>query len=76
MIDSIKGRKILRKRCIAYLAHIVNRSNKAILGVKDNLVVKNFLNVFPNSLPRLTLKTEAKFSNELALGTVPNSKAP
>lgn len=66
MINSVKTKKILSKWCIVVLAHIVNKTNEVVLRVRDSPVVQKFPNVFPNSLPRLALEKELKFSIELA----------
>lgn len=76
MINNVKARKILSKKCMVYLAHIVNRSDEIILDVKDILVVQKFQNSFLNSLPGLAPKKEIEFNIELALDIALISKAP
>lgn len=76
LINNIKARKILSKGCIAFLAHIINKTNKTVSDVKDTLVLQEFPNVFPNSLPRLALENKVEFSIELASCTMPISKEP
>lgn len=76
MVSSVKARKMLSKMCIAYLVHIVNRSNEAIHSVKDTPIVQEFLYIFSDNLSRLAPKREVKFSIELTLVTMPVSKAP
>lgn len=56
--------------------HIVNRSDKVTLYVKDTLVVQDFSNVFLGSLQGLAQEREVEFSIELALSTVPIFKEP
>lgn len=73
MISSVKAKKMLNKGCMLYLAHIVNRSNKVIQGVKDTQVVQDFLDVFPNNLSRLSPKRKLEFNIELVSSTTPIS---
>lgn len=75
MSNNVKARKMLSKRCIAYLAHIVNKLDEIVLNVKDVPVVQKFLDVFPYSLPKLALEKTIEFSIELVLGITLISKA-
>lgn len=76
MINNVKAKKILSKRCIRCLAHIVSKSDEVVLGVKDTLMVQKLPNVFHNSFLRFTLEKKVEFSIKLALGTTPISKTP
>lgn len=39
IISSVKARKMLSKGCTRYLAHIVNKSDEALLSVKDIIAI-------------------------------------
>lgn len=58
------------------MAHIVDKSNKIVSDMRDTPVVQEFLDMFPNSFPRLTPEKEVKFSIELALETMPILTTP
>lgn len=66
MINNVKARKMLSKWCTAYLAHIVNKSEEVVLGVKDTLMMQEFLDVFLNSLSKVALERGIKFSIKFA----------
>lgn len=74
IIDSIKAKKILSKRCMEFLIHVVQKSIEIIMSIKDTLMVQKFPDVFFNNLPRLILKRKLKFSIELVLRAIPISK--
>lgn len=76
MINSVNIRKMLSKRCVAFMAHIVNRSDEIVLGVKDTSMVQEFPNIFTDNLSKLALERKVKSNIELAICTTPISKAP
>lgn len=67
MVNSVKVRKILSKRCMGYLVHVTSKINESVLNLQSTSNVCKFLDVFSNDLPRLAPKKEVKFSIELAL---------
>ncbi|KAL0554546.1 hypothetical protein IC582_008469 [Cucumis melo] len=71
----LKAEKLLRKGCIAFLAHIVVVQGEK-LKPEDVPVVKEFLDVFPDDLSGLSLDREIEFTIELLPGTAPISQAP
>lgn len=76
MINSVKGQKMLNKRCVGYLAYIGNRVDIELgPNVRGTLMVYEFPNIFLNNLLRLALKREVQFSIKLTLGTTLISKA-
>ncbi|KAA0059550.1 reverse transcriptase [Cucumis melo var. makuwa] len=75
LISVLKAEKLLRKGCTAFLAHIVVVQREK-LKPEDVLVVKEFLDVFPNDLSGLPPDREIEFTIELLPGTAPISQAP
>ena len=70
VISSIEAKRLLCKRCKAYLAHIVDKSTSKI--TLDNvLVVREFSDVFPEDLSGLPLDRELEFEMELLPGSTP-----
>ncbi|XP_074356197.1 uncharacterized protein LOC141695885 [Apium graveolens] len=51
-LSILKAKKLLRQGCEAYLAHIVD-TEKKVLMLEEIPVVREFLDVFPEELPRL-----------------------
>ena len=49
--------------------------NENEVRLKDILIVKDFLGIFPNDLPGLPPNKEVEFTIDLVLGTTPISKA-
>lgn len=76
MINNLKARKMLLKGHSKYLAHAVSKPIEPALNLQSTLVVCEFSDMFPDEFPGLTLVRKVKFSIELALGTITNSKAP
>lgn len=56
-----------------YLVHIVNKSYEVTLGVKDTLVMQEFLDVFLEGFPRLVLMRKMEFNIKLVSRIVPIS---
>ncbi|KAL0553669.1 hypothetical protein IC582_007570 [Cucumis melo] len=75
LISILKAKKLLRKGCTAFLAHIVVVQREK-LKPEDVPVVKEFLDVFPDDLSGLPLDREIEFTIELLPGTAPISQAP
>ncbi|KAG8490852.1 hypothetical protein CXB51_014063 [Gossypium anomalum] len=75
VISSTSARKCLGKGCKAYLAFIMN-TKECELKVKSVPVVSEYVDVFPEELPRLPPNREVKFGIELILGTTPILIAP
>ncbi|KAH9751667.1 Endonuclease [Citrus sinensis] len=75
VISAISTRRLLRKGCSAYLAHVIDTEARE-LRLEDIAVVKEFPNVFPDELPRMPPNREAEFSIDLVSKTSPISMAP
>ncbi|KAH9657944.1 Endonuclease [Citrus sinensis] len=75
VISAIDVRRLLRKGCSAYLAHIIDTEVR-VLRLKDIPVVQEFPDVFPNELPGMPPNREIEFSIDLVPGTAPISIAP
>ncbi|KAH9685255.1 Endonuclease [Citrus sinensis] len=75
VISAISARRLLRKGCSAYLAHVIDTEARE-LRLEDITVVKEFPDVFPNELPGMPPNREVEFSIDLVPGTSPISMAP
>lgn len=56
MISSVKAQKFLSKGCTCYLAHIINKVDETVPGVKETLMLCEFQDILLDSLTRLALK--------------------
>ena len=75
VISALRAKRLLRKGCQRYLAHVVD-TRKEVLKLDDIPVVRDFPNVFLEDLPGMPIDREIEFSIDLLLGTSPISKAP
>ena len=75
LISVIKAKRLLRKGCQGYLAHMIG-TRVCYEDIHQTLVVAKFLDVFPGELLRLLPEREVKFDIELILGMDPISIAP
>ena len=75
VIFALRAQRLLRKGCQGYLAHVVD-TRKEVLKLDDIPVVREFLDVFPEDLPRIPIDREIEFSIDLLPRTSPISKAP
>ncbi len=75
MISALRAKCMLQKRCIGFLAYVID-SNAKEENLEDIPIVKEFPDVFPEDLPSLPLDRKIKFSIELVPGIGPLSKAP
>ena len=75
VISSLRAKRLLRKGCQGYLAHVVD-TRKEILKLDDIPIVREFLDVFLEDLPGIPIDREIEFSIDLLLGTSPILKAP
>ncbi|KAL0541271.1 hypothetical protein IC582_021313 [Cucumis melo] len=74
LISVLKAKKLLRKGCTTFLAHMVEVQGEK-LKLEDVPVVKKILDVFPDNLSALPHDREIEFTIELLLGTIPISQA-
>ncbi|XP_017630901.1 uncharacterized protein LOC108473700 [Gossypium arboreum] len=75
VIFLMSAQKYLRKGCEAYFAFVMNKKESE-LKVESVPVVSEYVDVFPEELPRLPPIREVKFGMELILGTTPILIAP
>ncbi|VVA39362.1 PREDICTED: reverse mRNAase, partial [Prunus dulcis] len=73
--EPMTAKRLLRKGCSGYLAHVVD-TRKQELKLEDIPVVRDFPDVFPDDLPGLPPHREIEFTIELLPGTSPISQAP
>ncbi|VVA35062.1 PREDICTED: retrotransposon, partial [Prunus dulcis] len=75
LISAMTAKRLLRKGCSGYLAHVLD-TRKQGLKLEDIPVVRDFPDVFPDDLPGLPPHREIEFTIELLPGTSPISQAP
>lgn len=75
LMSAIKDRKMLRKGCEAFLAHVVE-AKPTKLKPEGVPVVCEYLDVFPKELSRLPPNREVEFTIDLVPGTTFISQAP
>ncbi|TYK22326.1 putative DNA/RNA polymerases superfamily protein [Cucumis melo var. makuwa] len=75
LISVLKAKKLLRKGCTSFLAHVVVLQREKLKS-EDVPVVKEFLEVFPDDLSGLPHNREIEFIIELLPGIEPISQAP
>ncbi|KAA3481415.1 DNA/RNA polymerases superfamily protein [Gossypium australe] len=75
VVSALKAKRMVRKGCEAFLTFISTLEAKK-LTVKDVRMVKEFLDVFPEELPGLSLDREVEFGIDLLLRTALVSIAP
>ena len=75
LIYVLKVRNLIKKRHIAYLAHVIDTQ-----GVKTNLksvpIVCEYLNVFLEEMKGFPPKREVEFTFEVVPGTTTDSQTP
>ncbi|KAJ0576069.1 putative nucleotidyltransferase, Ribonuclease H [Helianthus annuus] len=75
IISYIKAQKCLRKGCIAFLAHIVDKKAKE-LKLEEIPVVKEFPEVFPEDFPGVPPQRQVEFRIDLIPSAAPVAKSP
>ncbi|GKC87464.1 putative reverse transcriptase domain-containing protein, partial [Tanacetum coccineum] len=79
IISCTKTQKYLRKGCQVYLAQVTSKKTKDQSKEKrleDVSIVREFLEVFPEDLPRLPPARQVEFQINLVLGVAPVARAP
>ena len=71
----MQARRFLRKGYEAFLSLVLD-SKRGQVNLEDILVIKEFLDVFPEELPGLPLEREVDLSIEVLQGMTPISRAP
>ena len=75
VISAMQARRLLRKGCEAFLVLVLD-SKRCQIELENILVVKDFLDVFPEELPGIPPVREVDLSIEILPGTAPTSRAP
>ena len=75
VISAATARKMVRKRCEAYLAYVID-TVKARPNVSDIPTVSDFPDVFPEELPGLTPQREIEVAIDVVLSVTPASITP
>ncbi|KAD2393961.1 hypothetical protein E3N88_40938 [Mikania micrantha] len=75
IISCIKARKCLQKKCIAFLAHVVEK-DKDKKTLQDVPIVREYPEVFPDDLPGLPPVRPVEFRIDLIPGATPVAKSP
>lgn len=76
MISALEAKKMLTSGCMGFLANIVDKNQERNLKPKSVVIVRNFVDVFPEYIPGLPLKQEISFEIELIPSSTPVLKAP
>ena len=72
VILALEAKRLLHKKCEAYLAHVVDKSFSKVT-LDSVLVVREFQDVFLEDLPSLRPDRELEFGIKLLLGLAPIS---
>ncbi|KAJ9541742.1 hypothetical protein OSB04_028248 [Centaurea solstitialis] len=75
IVSYMKMRSHLRKECVTFLAHVVDKEAKE-KQLQDILVVREFPEVFPEELPGLPPQRQVEFHIDLVPGAAPVAKSP
>ena len=75
VISTMQARRIMRKGCETLLVVILD-SKRGQVDVEKILVVREFLDVFPEELPGIPLERGVDLAIEIVPGTVPMARAP
>ena len=75
VISAMQARQLLRKGCEAFL-DLVFDSKRGQIELENIMVVKDFLDGFPEELPGIPPIREVDLSIEILPRTAPTSRAP
>ncbi|GKC98551.1 putative reverse transcriptase domain-containing protein, partial [Tanacetum coccineum] len=75
VISCIKARKYVEQGCHLFLAHVTKKKSKE-KRMEDMLVIRDFLEVFPEELPGLPPPRQVEFRIDLVPGAAPVTRAP
>ena len=75
-VSSTKVEKMIKKECMVWIATVGVEEVKEEKSVADVLVVREYLDVFPNDLSGLPPNREIEFTTDLLPGTEPISIPP
>lgn len=69
VVSTTKAKKLLSKSCEAYLTYVLNSRTKD-LRVQAIRTMRDFLDVFPDELPSLSLDREVEFGIKVYPNTI------
>ncbi|KAJ9547141.1 hypothetical protein OSB04_019684 [Centaurea solstitialis] len=75
IVSFMKMRSHLRKECVAFMAHVVDKKAKE-KQIQDIPIVRDFPEVFPKELPGLPPQRQVEFHIDLIPGAGPVAKSP
>ncbi|KAD7479072.1 hypothetical protein E3N88_02208 [Mikania micrantha] len=75
LMSCTKAQKYLRKKYVAFLAHIVEKKDNE-KKIQDVPVIRDYLEVFPDDLTGLPPVRQVEFRIELIPGATPVAKSP
>ena len=75
LMSCTKAQKYLRKKYIAFLAHIVDKKDKD-KSLNDIPIIRDYPEVFPDDLPGIPPVRQVEFRIDLVPGATPIAKSP
>ncbi|KAJ9557796.1 LOW QUALITY PROTEIN: hypothetical protein OSB04_012410 [Centaurea solstitialis] len=75
IVSFMKMRNHLRKECVAFMAHVVDKSAKE-KQIQDIPIVRDFPEVFPEELPGLPPQRQVEFHIDIIPGAGPVARSP
>ena len=75
IISFLRAKKIVRKGCLAFLAHLRDDTTQ-VPSIESVSIVREILDVFPTDLPGMTSDRDIDFCIDLEPGTRPISIPP
>ncbi|GJY06130.1 hypothetical protein Tco_0373184 [Tanacetum coccineum] len=75
IVSCIKAQKYIEKGCELFLAQVTKQESKE-KRLEDVTVIRDFLEVFPDELPRLLPPWQVEFCIDLIPGVAPVARAP
>ncbi|KAJ9544262.1 hypothetical protein OSB04_023969 [Centaurea solstitialis] len=75
IVSFTKMRNHLRKECVAFMAHVVDKSAKE-KQIQDIPIVRDFPEVFPEELPGLPPQRQVEFHIDIIPGAGPVARSP
>ena len=75
-ISAMQLKKFYKKGCRVYVAHVLEAAENETPRLEDFHVLQEFMDVFPDEIPRLPPKRDIVFTIELVPGATLVSKTP
>ena len=75
-IPSMQVKKLSRKGCQLYAAHVLEKTKNEIPKLEDHYVLQEFKDVFPDEVLGLPPKRDIDFTIDIVLGATLVSKTP